>query len=172
MLLCVLSLILFVKRLPLFFMILLLSVLKTSRIKFHAQVILFVGFFVILICNWRYIASYEILREDVRTFYVRFLILKYYYFIERGTPFLYRTVNFINGSVTHYLKHYDILIELLSLFVHIVISLKGSIHVCKMDLYGFIFDLWFIWQGVFVYVGIKIRFLLIANLKRRFLSRM
>ena len=73
---CVLSLILFIECPSLFFMIFLLSVIKTSRIKFHARVILFVGFFVEFICNWRCVMSYEILREDVRTFCIRFLIMK------------------------------------------------------------------------------------------------
>ena len=43
-------------------------------------------------------------------------IEKYYYFLERCTPFFFRAVIFINGSVTYYLKRYDIMIELLSLF--------------------------------------------------------
>ena len=50
----------------------------------------------------------------------------------KGVPtFLYRAVNFIKSSVTYYLECHDILIEPLSLFVCMAISLKRSIHICK-----------------------------------------
>ena len=83
---------------------------------------------------------------------------------ESCTPFLYWTVIFINGSVTYYLRRYGILMKKRYLrFVCIVISFKGSVHVCRNFLYGLIFELWFVWQGASVYLRsrTKIRILVL-----------
>ena len=110
LLFCVLSLFELLNILPFLYDYWLSLVLKLSRIKFYAQVILFVGISVEFICNRQYHVLYEIVREDMRMFCVRFLILRNIISLK-GVPLFYRTVIFINGSVMYYLRRYGVLIK-------------------------------------------------------------